>query len=363
MRNRLLGIMIFVLLLCGCGVETSQGTPSLSTPSTPSETKKPSGSNNETAKKDNVFNKGGVIQEQVLYDNNDVLIKATELSYEENRAKLVVNAENNSNHDIQILSGTMGFSCNAVNGWMAHDGWINMEVPAGKKANDRAYYDYSPLISCGIHGINTLYVTLQIEFDGNYSNKITTAPIEIKTALTETNDEDRTFDNIATDLLNRYSNNSLQFYSDEEVFNSAGIRVPAAAYLTSSNGDKHLVLELINESDQVLDVDSSNISANGFSLCNGRWSSEAILPGKKTYMSLELTLMKDEDDWKAMGITDVSDIVLDLGVRNLDYDYISQPQTITFHVTDVETSVESSGEELYSANNIRIVSKGITNPE
>ena len=132
-----------------------------------------------------------------------------------------------------------------------------------------------------------------------------------------------------------------------------------AAYLTSSDGEKILLLELNNNSDQVLDVDSSNISANGFSLCSSRWSSETLIPGKKGYMCLELDNMKDEDDWKAMGITDISDISLDLGVRNMNYDYLSQPKTISLHVADSVTSADTSGEELYSANGIRIISKGL----
>lgn len=351
--------LLFAASLIGCG--TKPAAPSVTTDttvvSTPGtvETQAPAEQTSEAG-----FNTSGTIEEQTLYEGDGVLVKALSLEYERSRAKLLIAVENNSSRQVTVLSGTMGLSCNGVNGWMVHDGWINVDVPAGKKANDTAYFDYAPMLACGIKGIETLFMTLQLEYDGDYSTKFTAEPVAIKTSLAEGNDEDLPFDQVATGLMNVYSTRTLQFYDDTELFNSSGIRVPSAAYFTDAENRKYLVLELVNESDQVLDVDSSNISANGFSLCSSRWSSSDILPEKRDYMTLELTSMKDKDDWEAMGITDVSDISLDLGVRNLDYDYIAQPSTILIHVSDAETNTaEETGTELYSENGVRIVSKGL----
>ena len=354
--------LLTVALLVGCGSQPGgSGIPSSSTPTSDASEMTQDTSNTAPSSAETVgtFNTNGTIEEQTIYDQDGVLIKASSLTYESSRAKLLINIENNGTRDLSVLSGTMGLSCNAVNGWMIHDGWINVDIPAGKKANDNAYFDFEPMLACGITGIETLYVTLQLEFDNNYSNTIITDPIEIKTSLSSNTDQDLSFDKVATRLMNIYTSRTLQFYDDSELFDSSGIKVTGAAYLTSSDGEKILLLELNNNSDQVLDVDSSNISANGFSLCSSRWSSETLIPGKKGYMCLELDNMKDEDDWKAMGITDISDISLDLGVRNMNYDYLSQPKTISLHVADSVASADTSGEELYSANGIRIISKGL----
>ena len=79
-------------------------------------------------------------------------------------------------------------------------------------------------------------------------------------------------------------------------------------------------------------------------------------------MMLELSSMKNKEDWELMGITDVSDITLSLGVRNLNYEYLSKPQPISVHVSDVSEKEENkqndNSRELYSANGVRIVSKG-----
>ena len=355
-------VFLCAVLLAGCGAKTAPSVSGTTETAAPQAAAQAPEKTPETVKTE--FDTSGTIEETTLFEQDGVIVKATELTYESSRAKLLVNVENNSGRAVQILSGTMGYSCNAVNGWMVHDGWINLEVPAGKKANGNAYFDYAPMLACGIHGIETLYMSLQVEYDGDYSTTRTLDPVEIRTSLADAGDEDLPFDQVSTNLLNVWKGNrTLQFYDSQELFNAAGIRITGAAYFTDPDNKKYLVLELFNDADQVLDVDTKNIAANGFVLCNGRWSSNDIMPGKRDYMTLELTIMKDEDDWKAMGITDVTDITLDVGVRNTNYDYISQPSPIAIHVSDSAGAGEpaaADGSELYSGNGVRIISKGLS---
>ena len=355
-------LFLCAVLLAGCGAKTAPSVSATTETTAPQAAAPAPEKTPETVKTE--FDTSGTIEETTLFDQDGVIVRATNLTYENSRAKLLVNVENNSGRDVQILSGTMGYSCNAVNGWMVHDGWINLEVPAGKKANDNAYFDYAPMLACGIHGIETLCLSLEIEYDGDYSSRMIPDPVEIRTSLAEAGDEDLPFDQVSNGLLNVWTGNrTLQFYDNNELFNAAGIRITGAAYFTDPDNKKYLVLELFNDADQVLDVDTKNISANGFSLCSGRWSSNDILPGKRDYMTLELTLMKDEEDWKAMGITDVTDITLEVGVRNTDYEYLSQPSPIAIHVSDsagVSEAAAEEGSELYSGNGVRIISKGLS---
>lgn len=362
--KRISALLIAISLMGCAGTKTDQVASTVQTEITPVIETAPSATA-ETApevKKDG-FDVSATIEEQILYESDGIVLKATGLTYEDSRAKLMLNAENSGSHDVEILSGTMGLSCNAVNSWMIHDGWMNMKIPSGKKANETVFFDFEPMQAYGIAGIETLYMTFQIESDGKYSDRIVTEPIAVHTSLASNQDKVIPFEEMVTAAANLYdSGRKLQYCDNSELYNASGVRVTDTAYLTSDDGDKILVLGLINESDQVLDIDSSDIAANGFSICSGRWSSETIIPGKRSFMMLELSSMKNKEDWELMGITDVSDITLSLGVRNLNYEYLSKPQPISVHVSDVSEKEENkqndNSRELYSANGVRIVSKG-----
>ena len=356
---RKLFALMLAAILAGCGSGTLT-LPSINTDSTAPESSKPSDKPEKPEVKTE-FDTGGTIEEQTLYEEDGIVIVADSLTYESYRAKLLIRVENGSDRDIQVLSGTMGLSCNGINDWMVHDGWVNVEVPAGKKANESAYFDYAPLMACGINGIETLYMTFEIEFDGKYSDRILVEPVAIETALAENTDEELSLAEAAGRVVNLYQNNhELQYSEDSVLYEEAGIKVTGAAYFTSPDGGKILMLGVVNESEEIRNLYAEKISADGFSLCPAVWTSETILPGKQTMLRLELNNMADEEDWKAMGITDLSDITLNLGVETIENEELGDSRTITIHVSDKGGVTEQEGDELYSNHEIRILSKGIS---
>lgn len=92
-----------------------------------------------------MFSSQATIEETVLVDESDVKITATGLSYTDYSAELSLLIENNTDLDLSFYSGTAGYSCNAVNGYMSDEGYMNVDVSAGKKATEDISFDASSL--------------------------------------------------------------------------------------------------------------------------------------------------------------------------------------------------------------------------
>ena len=64
------------------------------------------------------FDPAATIEEMVLVDESDVKITATGLKYTAYDVKLSLAIENNSSQDLSFYSGTSGYNCNSINGYM-----------------------------------------------------------------------------------------------------------------------------------------------------------------------------------------------------------------------------------------------------
>ena len=118
----------------------------------------------EPEKLKETFNQDATIEETVMYDEGDVKITATGLSYSNYDVKLELMIENNTDKDLEFVSGSMGYSCNSVNGIMTNDGYLLCDVAAGKKANDSISFDFDQLM---LYGINEI-ADIEIGFDISY---------------------------------------------------------------------------------------------------------------------------------------------------------------------------------------------------
>lgn len=137
-------------------VEASPSAPSPESPSPPEETRKPSSSEPAPS-----FDPTATMEETVLVDESNVKITATALKYTAYDVKLSLTIENNSDQDLSFYAGTLGYSCNSINGWMVDDGYLNADVPAGKKANESVEFDIDELVLLGITDI----ADLELGFD------------------------------------------------------------------------------------------------------------------------------------------------------------------------------------------------------
>ncbi len=93
------------------------------------------------------------IAETVLVDENGLRITAAGLSYTDYSAEIALCIENTGSADLSVTSGTIGYACNSVNGFMVDDGYLNCDVTAGNSANETVSLSYDSLLLLGIDSL------------------------------------------------------------------------------------------------------------------------------------------------------------------------------------------------------------------
>lgn len=305
------------------------------------------------------FKKGAGIEETVLYNEGDILIKALGLTYDEYSAELNLEIENNTDKDLQFLSGTLGYSCNAINNFMLESGYLNCDVSAGKKAVDRVVFDYSDLMIYGIDEIAKIEMAFDISDDD--FNRIYTGACPIETSASS--GYDYSADHYQATItskaaMNTYSYSMLDFKTDIP-YDENGVKLLSSGILKNKDGDISLFLEFENNGSDTVKIGSSGIKINGIIACTLNWSSVLVAPGHRGIESIELTSVLDRPFWNIYGINDLGSVEVALtqypeeGMNELG------TKEIVHDISDVTATYNSDGTELYNNNGVRIVLKDI----
>lgn len=344
--------LILILSITACG-----------TPNDPAS--KDSGNNTNTQKPpvSNAvlpdFQKTATISETVLYDENDIRITANELIYTSYYAVLNLTIENNSNKDLTFHSNTMSYSCNSVNGYMITDGYMNCDVPAGKKAVERMSFRFNILMQYGIFEIADIEVGIHIT-DDDYNN-IYIEPKQLKTTAAEGYDyQSQSYQKtIVSDAAQNTYHYTLQYFTDEILYNKNGISVVSGCISVNDKGDAALLLEIQNTSQMMVIVSANDIYLNGICINCSTYSTERINPGKISIVELELSSILDSDFWDMYGIKNIGSVSLSMDIKNSDGDELCDPAVINVTNTNTTPTLSKDGQDVYNANGIRIAMKGI----
>ena len=152
----LLLILCVAVSLVACGDDTNtEGTAETQQQTEGALENKPSD------EKLGTFHKNASLAETVMVDEGGVKITATGLNYTDYSVELELTIENNSGKDLSFISGSVGYNCNSINGYMVRDGYLNCDVADEKKANDSISFSYDGLMLYGIHEI----ADIEIGFD------------------------------------------------------------------------------------------------------------------------------------------------------------------------------------------------------
>ena len=351
--------------LAACGNSTTQDD-SLSNQAqinsnNPSEknTDNPSPQPEHTDETLGAFSNRATLEETVLVDENGIKITATGLNYTNYSVELELTIENNSDKDLSFISRSMGYSCNSVNGYMVSDGYLNCDVAAGKKANDSISFDYDGLMLYGINEIADMEIGFDIS-DDDY-NHTYSGPRPLKTSAFESHDY--SVDYYGTAITSQATMNTYGYeithFSQDTLYDEGGIKLMSSGVMTNRGGDTILLLELLNTTDNIVYMTTSNISINGLAIYSSTWSSDAINPGKHVIIDINLTSVLDTEYWNIYGIREVSAVSLSLSQKSQDYNIITDPSVIEVVVPGTECSFDSTGTEIYSNNGLRIIAKTI----
>lgn len=217
-----------------------------------------------------------------------------------------------------------------------------------------------------IYGITQVAdISIGINAEDADGNTIQLYPMQVKTSAYDTYDyEADTFTDILNSgLLEAIYNCSIDYSSDEELYNQGNVRITSHALITNTDGQKSFLFEIENNTENCVFGTTSGISVNGMTIYSYNWSIDAINSGTRRIAFISLNDLADINYMDIFGITDISGIGFTFGVTDTNNAEINSPADITVPILGTSYDIDSSGEEVYNNNEIRIISKGIQHQE
>lgn len=249
---------------------------------------------------DNDKNQDITIEEQVIFEGNDIKVTATGLTNDDFFGPSVtVLIENNSSNNITVQS-----RYSSVNGVMI-DSLLSADVVAGKKTNDTISFSADSLEIAGITTIKDIELSLHIIDAESWDTLIDTDIITINTSADSS-------------IVQEYDNSGLLAYDSD------GIKIVIKNLNSSSSlwgSDVHVYIE--NNTDENITVQARDVSLNGF-MVDPIFSCD-VLSGKRAFDTI--TFM--ESDLTDNNISDITDLELKFHIINLEsWDLIKDTDVI-----------------------------------
>lgn len=305
------------------------------------------------------FNKNATLAETVMYEENGVKITAKGLTYTNYSADVELLIENNSGKDLTFVSGSVGYSCNSVNGYMVEDGYLNCDVANGKSANDSISFNFNTLMLYGINEIADLEIEFDIS-DDDY-NHTYSGPIQLKTSVYDSHDYsiDNYQESIASSASMNTYNYSMVHFSTDSIYEESGVKYLSTALMRNEDGEYGLFMELENTSTQTVYVSVSDIGINGLTVYSSTWTGSSINPGKRCIIDIDMSSVINSDFQEVYGINEIASVSLSLTQSDTDGNEIVDETPIEIIIPNVESNLDLTGNEVYNNNGLTIVSKTI----
>lgn len=312
-----------------------------------------------THKKLGTFNKNVTLDEIVMLDKDGIKITATGLNYTDYSAELELIIENNTEKNLSFISGSYGYKCNSVNGYMMSNAYLSCNVAAGKKAIDSVSFDYDELMIYGITEIADVEIGFDIG-DDNY-NHTYIDPIQLKTSAFDSHDY--SVDCYQTAITNSATMNAygydIKYFSKDAFYDENGVKLVSSCFVVNDYGETMLLLELENTTGNSVHVRTSDVSLNGLLSYGSDWSDDTINPGKRGIIDVNLSYSLEKEYWSVYGINELSSVSIALTQQNSEGTNITDKVYVEIVIPDVAATFDSSGKEIYNNNGLRIVAKTI----
>lgn len=357
MRKKVLSILLVMLAtLSACSGSAEE-------PSTlegkASESNHNSGTSAQTDESLGLFHTDAALTETILVNESGIKITATSLIYTAYSADLALTIENNSGKDLSFVSGSLGYSCNSVNGYMIDDSYLNCDVSNGKKANDTISFSYDTLMLYGIDEIADMEIGISMT-DDDY-NTTYTGPRQLKTSAAEAHDYDTDYyqDTITSRAaMNTYGYEMVHF-SQDVLYDQNDVKLLSSGVIINRDRETTLLLELENTTDNMVYLSTSDIAINGLLVNSSTWSNNAINPGKRCIVEVDLSAVLDPAYWSVYGITQVGKVSLSLEQHNADGIEIAAKTPIEIIVSNLNPPFDGAGTEVYNSNGLKIIFKAV----
>ena len=297
------------------------------------------------------------IEETVLFEDENVRITAVSLEFKYNSPHLNLKFENNGDKALSFVAGSMGYSCNSINGYMVDGLYVNTDVEPGKAALEDAYIDGDLLTLYGIDKIAEIGIGFDIS-DDDYNDYAKTGPLYIRTSDAENYDtsSDTYLNSIQSSTIKSKYGYTANLVTQEDFLEQEEMKGLSACVITNKDGERSLFIEVENTSDEDLIISSDHISINGVVLVSTTWSSDSVNSGKKRVVSISLDNIAGHAGGKLeeLGFTSVESIAMSLQCYDTNRNDIFSKEVV-FKLSESDSTVNFGGEEVYNANDIRIV--------
>lgn len=318
------------------------------------------------------IDKTPTIEETTLVDEDGVKIVATSIEYSSYSVDIAIRIENSTDSDLSVYSDTMSAGPNYVNDFSIYDGYLSCDVAAGKTAEDVMSFGNSELL---IHGIDQI-AKFELSF---YIDQDLTTAIENSDFDALAESEERYYFNCELDTSvidsfvfdpDAYSKAIQQrgdlegyevvYFSNEPAFTYDSFDVLSQCIVKSE--DEYIAfIEVHNKYQEPVLVSSNDIYLNGLGVCGGCWSSEKLAAGKYGVLSINLSSVMKNRFQEAYGVNDFKTLSLSVDVEDADYNLLIEDVEVTVNL-DNSADVDTSGEELYNSDGIRVIDKGLAGP-
>lgn len=289
---------LFAMMASGSGSSGSGNTKDVVTGSA-GENSKDDGSDNSS---DTTPASAAVtIEEQVLVDQDDIVVTATEYVTDSiwgEGIKLLL--ENNSDKDVMV-----GCTALIVNDYMITD-LFSSEIAAGKKANDTLYLSSSSLKAAGIDTVGKIEIYFHVYDSSTYENLFDTDCVTIQTS------EYANMDSTPND-------------AGTELYNEGGIRIVGKTVDEDSFWGTAILLYCENTSGKNVGISVDDMSINGFMM--SPFFSTTIYDGKKCIDDITVFSSNLEEN----DIESIEEVELKFHIFDADsYSTIADSDPITF---------------------------------
>lgn len=232
----LITILFVLLSVYGCSSSSTSNGGNSENNSTSGET-----NNNTDSSNTKQEEQKATLEEQEIFNQNDVVITATKLVDDSLWGQTInILIENNSASDVTVSANAM-----AVNGYMLTD-LVYETVTAGAKSNATLYCMSTELENAGITAIEDVDVWFKLIDPDSYQTIYESSePSTIKTSLSGTGATEPNFDG-------------------QEVYNNNGVVVKVAYTDENSFWGRSLLFYVENNSGQNIVISSADTSINGF---------------------------------------------------------------------------------------------------
>lgn len=364
MRTKFLSMLLVVTLLAtlaACSDPTTPNTPAEESPGKNSSSDNSTSGDQLTQADETLglFNVDATLEETVMVDEGGVKITATGLTYTDYSVDLDLTIENNSGKTLSFVSGSLGYSCNSINGYMVNDGYLNCDVSDGKKANDSISFNYDTLMLYGIDEIADMEIGFSMtdeEYNTTYSG-----PRQLKTLAYDTHNYSADYyqETITSHAAMSTYGYEMTCFSNDALYDENGVKLLSSGIMKNGDGETALLLELENTTDSMVYLSASDIRINGLVVNSSIWSSDAVNSGKRCIVEVLLSSVFDPAYWSVYGITDIGSVSLSLGQRNEDGLEIAAEIPVEIVIPGVSAEFDTTGTEVYSDSGLRIITKGV----